>query len=251
LIYLVQGTNLQLERGTFQLLVIAGAVPGILAVLVLILLVHDVRTEARRVPFPSLRLAGFDRSFKAFVLISLLFTLGNSSDAFLVLRAQSLGIPAFHISLLLVLFNLVYALGSTPFGAMSDKWGRPRVLLIGWLLYGLVYLGFALAWASWQLWLLYPLYGVYYAMADGVGRALVADLVTPDQRGTAYGAYHTVIGLAALPASVIAGLLWQGIGPWGGFGPHAPFLLGAFMALLSASLFAKWLGTANQSPKAA
>ena len=106
----------------------------------------------------------------------------------------------------------------------------------GWFAYGLVYLGFALAHAGWQIWTLFGLYGIYYAATEGVAKALVADLVPDAQRGTAYGLFNAAIGITALPASLLAGLLWQGAGTWAGFGPSAPFLFGAVLALL-ASLF--------------
>jgi hypothetical protein len=108
-------------------------------------------------------------------------------------------------------------------------------------LYSIIYLGFAVAETGWQVWLLFGLYGVYYAATEGAAKALVADLVPLEQRGTAYGLYHATVGLAVLPASVMAGLLWQGMGPWPGFGPAAPFLFGAGLALLAALLFRWWL----------
>ena len=111
----------------------------------------------------------------------------------------------------------------------------------GWLLYGVVYLGFAVAGAGWQVWLLYALYGLYYGVTEGAARALVADIVDPAQRGTAYGLFNAVVGVTALPASLIAGLLWHGLGRWMGFGASAPFLFGAVLALLAAALMAGWL----------
>jgi MFS family permease len=104
-----------------------------------------------------------------------------------------------------------------------------------------VYLGFALAGAGWQVWLLYALYGVYYGMTEGVAKALVADVVRPEQHGTAYGVFNAAIGVTAFPASLIAGLLWQGLGAWTGFGPAAPFVFGAGLALLAALLLTMWL----------
>ncbi len=170
-----------------------------------------------------------------------LFTLGNSSDAFLVLRAQNLGLSVAGVMGVLVLFNLVYALVSTPAGALSDRIGRRKVIIGGWLAYAAIYLGFGLASAAWQIWALFALYGIYYGMAEGAGKALVADVVQPAQRGTAYGVYNAAIGLAALPASLIAGLLWQGVGGWTGFGPAAPFLFGAAMSLVAVLLLLLWL----------
>jgi MFS family permease len=122
------------------------------------------------------------------------------------------------------------------------------LILIGWGAYGLVYLGFAVAQAGWQVWVLYAVYGLYYGAVEGTAKALVADLVPAEQRGTAYGVYNAVVGLVAFPASLLAGVLWQGIGDWGGFGPGAPFLAGALLALAAMALFGLWKPTASPPP---
>ena len=242
IVYVGQGTALQLSLETYQGLVVVAAVPGFLALLVLAFFVRDVPAATSAVAGTIAReLGGVDGRFKLFLAVSALFTLSNSSDAFLLLRAQSVGFNVLEVALALLLFNFVYTAGATPLGALADRIGKWKVLASGWLLYGCVYLGFALLPDAGLVWLLFPLYGVYYAMTEGVGRALVADLVLPDQRGTAYGIYHAAIGITALPASIIAGLLWQGLGPWQGFGPSAPFYFGAGIsfaaALLVAALF--------------
>jgi len=174
------------------------------------------------------------------VIVSI-FTLGNSSDAFLVLRAQNLGISVIGIMVMLIVFNLVYTLVSTPAGSLSDRIGRRRLIVGGWLVYAAIYLGFALAQQAWQVWVLYVVYGLYYGMAYGTANAMVADLVPDDLRGTAYGTYNAVIGILAFPSSFIAGLLWQGMGSWSGFGPSAPFLFGGTLALLAALLMIFWM----------
>ena len=142
---------------------------------------------------------------------------------------------------MLLTFNAVYTLLAGPAGALSDRIGRSRLLLSGWAIYALVYLGLAQASQGWQIWLSFAIYGVYYALTDGVARAMIADLVVQEQRGTAYGLYHAVVGLMAFPASVLAGVLWQGLGGWTGFGASAPFYFGAAMALLAGILLI-WLG---------
>jgi MFS family permease len=139
---------------------------------------------------------------------------------------------------MMLTFNLVYAVVSSPAGALSDRFGRRRFLVGGWLLYAVVYLGFARASAGWHTWALMAVYGVYYGMTHGVAKAFVADLVPTERRGTAYGVYNAAVGVTALPASLLAGLLWQGVGPWQGFGPSAPFLAGSALALLAAVLLA-------------
>jgi len=230
-----------LERSTFQTVVVCSIVPAVLAVLVLAFGAREVASRRERAQAPSLTLRGFDPRFRGFLLILALFTLGNSSDAFLILRAQERGLSVLAVMGALLSLNLVYTLVSGPAGMLSDRIGRRRVIVGGWLLYGLVYLGFALAGAGWQVWMLYALYGVYYGLTEGAARALVADIVTADQRGTAYGLFNAVVGVTALPASVLAGLLWRGVGTWQGFGASAPFLFGALLALLAAALMAGWL----------
>lgn len=167
------------------------------------------------------------KSFYLFLLIIIIFTLGNSSDAFLILRAKNLGFTLLQIPLVIALFNLVYALAAVPFGSLSDKIGRIPTLMIGWGAFALVYLGFALASQPVLVWLLYAFYGIYYATSEGVSRALLADMVPAGHRGRAFGIYGMTVGLSALPASFLAGLLWDK------FGVQVPFYFGASMATIA------------------
>jgi len=229
-IYLVQGGGLALSLKTYQWLVLIGIVPAVLAVIILIRFVkeRERRPPSPGTPRPGFNLiklaAGFDTRFKVFLAIMALFTLGNSSDFFVILRAQNLGSSVFHIALMLVLFNATYAAISLPAGKLSDRLGRRRVIAFGWGVYALVYLGFALATNLWQVWLLFAGYGIYYGIVEGVARAFVADLVPAEKRGTAYGLYHGVVSLTLLPASLIAGWMWQA------YSPSAPFFFGAGLA---------------------
>jgi len=236
IVYLSEGGAPRLEAHTFRRLVLVAIIPAFLAVAAL-WRVKESSPQAR--PRRAGRQPGtpLSRRFKVFLLAAGLFSLANSSDAFLLLRTQDLGLSVFGIALLLAGFNLTYTLVSTLSGSYSDRVGRPAVISAGWLVYALTYLGFALARSSWQVWPLFGLYAVYYGMAEGTARALVADLVPDEQRGTAYGLYNTVVGLTALPASLLAGLVWQGIGGWAGWGPSAPFYLGAAFAGAAAMLF--------------
>ena len=240
-VWVAQGGGLALTRATFQSVVLISVFPAALAVLVLALGARDVPITGERQRPPSLSLRGFDVRFKRFLIIVVVFTLGNSSDAFLILRAQERGLSVLGVMVMLVTFNMVYMLVSGPAGALSDCIGRRQLIAGGWLAYGLIYLGFALAGTAWQVWLLFALYGVYYGMSEGASKAVVADLVFPELRGTAYGLYNAAVGLTAFPASLIAGLLWQGIGGWEGLGPRAPFLFGAAMALIAVALLVWWL----------
>ena len=162
--------------------------------------------------------------------------MGNSSDAFLILRAKNLGITLLEIPLVIALFNLIYALGAVPFGSLSDKIGRMPTLIIGWLSYAIVYLGFALAGHAILIWFLYAFYGIYYATSEGVSKALLTDIVNPDHRGRAFGIYGLSVGLTTLPASFLAGFLWDK------FGPAVPFYFGACMSIIACAglvIFAK------------
>lgn len=170
------------------------------------------------------------RKYYLFLAIMIVFTLGNSSDTFLLLRAQDVGVALLTIPLVYALFNFVYASASVPLGSLSDRIGREKVIIWGWFAYAVAYLGFAMATQAYQIWLLFAFYGVYYATTEGVAKALIADLVISEHRGKAYGIYNAVIGLIALPASVIAGYLWDAVGA------SAPFFFGASMAALATAL---------------
>jgi len=239
-VWLAQATTLDLSRSTFQTIVLLSLIPAFLAVLSLAIGAKDVAVTSHRIA-PKFSLYSLGKPFNIFLVIVSIFTLGNSSDAFLVLRAQNLGISVVSILMMLVVFNLVYSLVSIPAGSRSDRVGRRRMIISGWLVYAAIYLGFTLGREGWQIWLLYVAYGLYYGMAYGTANAMVADLVPENLRGTAYGTYHAVIGILAFPASLIAGILWQGTGAWSGFGPSAPFLFGGTLALIAALLMALWM----------
>jgi MFS family permease len=241
IVLLMGAGSLTLTRYIFQWLVVISTIPAVLAVLVLILGVREAVRTPRPMPtgatVPALRP---NRHFALFLGIVALFTLGNSADAFLMLRAQERGLSIPGVLLMLMTFNAVYALVSLPAGRWSDRVGRRQVLQAGWLVYVLLYLGFAFAVEIWQVWALYALYGIYHGIADGAARAFVADLVAPEQRGAAYGAYNMVVGLMALPGNLLTGVLWQGVGEWAGFGASAPFVAGAVLAALALIAFRIW-----------
>ncbi|HEY8490200.1 MAG TPA: MFS transporter [Dehalococcoidia bacterium] len=201
------------------------------AAVLLVALVRERRPAATAgAPPLSLRLDGYDRGFKALLLVTVVFAMGNSSDAFLILRAQDLGLSATMVVLAYTLYNAVYAALSLPAGMASDTVGRRNVMLAGLAIFAAVYLGFALAGSGTLVWPLFAVYGAYIALTDGVARALVADLVPADRRATALGLYSTVLGVTVLAASVIAGALWDLLGP------AAPFLYGAATAAAAALL---------------
>jgi MFS family permease len=211
--------------------------PGLLSVAVILWGVSERAPTASNgsgISAPMrLSLAPFDRRFRSFLLLVGLFTLGNSSDAFLILRAQQGGIPVAHLPLLWIALHITKMASSFPSGILSDRIGRRRLILSGWFLYALVYFGFASATSAGQIWGLFLVYGIYFGLTEGVEKAMIADLVPEPHRGTAYGLYNGAIGLTALPASLIMGFLWESVGAPAAFG------FGAAMAVFAVVGF--WL----------
>jgi MFS family permease len=224
-IYLSQQDAVTLTRESYQWLVLLAVCPGLAAVGVMTKWVEEQPKPLKSAP--SLTWSQMDGRFWAFIAVLTIFTLGNSSDAFLMLRAQTLGLSTVEIFLVVALFNLVVTLTSTKGGTLSDTLGRRGLIVSGWLIYALIYLGFAFASAWWHVWILYAGYGLYYGAFLGASSALIADLVPDYLRGTAYGIFNAALGVVAFPASLLAGLLWD----W--YGPVAPFLVGGALALLA------------------
>jgi MFS family permease len=223
--------NGALDAGVFRTLVTIALIPASLSVLAIIFMVHEKKQHTSgTVPKLKISFSGMGTSFNRYLLILLVFSLGMSSDAFLLLRASSVGISPAEIFLIIALFNLVTTLSAYPAGKLSDILGRRNILIVGWIYYALVYIGFAFATSELHIWILYISYGLYYGMTEGVEKAFVADLVPAQVRGTAYGLFNGVIGIAALPASLVAGILWQN------FGVQVPFLFGGGLAMIAAVL---------------
>ncbi|MBI5500590.1 MAG: MFS transporter [Deltaproteobacteria bacterium] len=231
-------------------------VPGVLAFLVLALAVHErPRSEradagvapAKRdpapavVPRPSL-LA--DRRFAGYMLAVLLFTLGNSADAFLVLRALELGIPVALGPVLWVVLHVARSAWAVPGGILADRHGRLRLIVAGWAVYAVAYAGFAAATEAWMMWPLFVMYGLHAGLTEGAERALVAELVGPEARGRAFGVFHLSVGIGALPASLLTGFLWETAGPAAAFG------VGAVFAALGALVLLAWPGLPRRAAAA-
>ncbi len=217
------------------------SIPALVAVVVLVIVVREVpRTgTGDRVAAPSGGASGgadvstrLSRRFWAYLVVILLFTLGNSTDAFLLLRAHQLGVPLALAPILWALLNLVKAATGTYGGHLSDSLGRKPLIVGGWLLYAAVYFAFGRATAAWHAWALFAVYGIFYGMTEGTEKALVADIVPRARRGSAFGWYNLAIGLGALPASLIFGAIWDRAGA-----PSA-FVFGATLALVAAVLMA-------------
>jgi len=207
------------------------AIPAFFCLLILFRGVADATRNRLSAP-PALKLhwSTWDKKFRYFLFIITLFTLGNSSDAFLLLRAKDLGLDIVSIPILWFVLHLSKTIFSLPGGSLSDRIGRRTVMILAWTVYGLVYLGFAFASKTYHIWLLFFVYGLFFGLSEGTERAWVADLVEESKRGMAYGVYNFFIGIATLPASLLMGLLWKTMGvQWA-------FAFGAIMALIAALL---------------
>ena len=207
-------------------------IPGMIAVLLIILFITEKKKAvAVHTDKPKLTLKHFDWKFKFFVIIAALFAVGNSSDVFLILRAQQVGISTVTIPVIYLFFNLVYSLSSIPAGMAADRFGRKRVILLGFVLFTFLYYGFGIASGTKVIWILFGLYGLFMGLTEGVQKAFLTTIIPPDFKATAFGVYNTVVGLAMLPASLIGGWLWDHVSP------SATFYFGAITAALSATLF--------------
>jgi MFS family permease len=256
----VQGDAALLEDETFRTLVLWSLVPAALGVMLLAVAARDVPSQrhvrhvgdmgrpsapastgvrdASRLRSTS-ETSGFGElgsGFRWFLLASVLFELGNSADALIVLRAQERGLSVAGVLWILLAFNVVYAAVAAPAGAVSDRLGRRGTVFVGWMVYCVAYLGFAFAESTWHMAILYLVYGVYHGVVAGAAKALVVGLVPPGLRGTAFGMYAAVVGVVSLPASLLGGILWGGFGAWPGLGPAAPFAFGAVTAAVAAAV---------------
>jgi MFS family permease len=202
-------------------------VPGLIAVVVLVAWVGEKRLSApvgAAAAAPDFASRGLGAPFWRYLGILLVFTLGNCTDAFLLLRASMLGVTIAAIPILWAAFSFVKSAFSTPGGTLSDRIGRRPVIVAGWMVFAMVYLLFGRATSAWQAWALFMAYGVSLGLTEGVERALVADFVPEVRRGAAYGWYNFVIGIGALPASVVFGIVWVRVSP------AAAFTMGASLA---------------------
>ena len=203
-------------------------IPGVLSVVAIILLVKEHREAPRRTAF-RLSLPA-SPAFRWLLAGSLLFAVGNSSDTFILLRAQDVGMSTSAVILLYVLYNIVYAAGSLPLGGLSDRVGQYPVVIAGYLVFASVYAGFAAAGSGWTLAALFAAYGLYIAATEGTSKALIGRAIPTGERASALGLYYTATGLATFAASTVGGLLWSAWGPW------ATFAYGALAALVAAGL---------------
>lgn len=206
------------------------ALPGVLAALLVIWKVREVRLPSAERPAEPEVLgapssAALDPTFIRYLAVLVVFTLGNATDAFLLLRAADVGVTVAAVPLLWSVHHVSKSAFSVPGGILSDRLGPRLAIALGFAVYAAVYTGFAFASAPWQAWVLFIVYGAFHGLTEAPQKALVARLAPAGRSGTAFGVYHATIGIAALPASILFGALWAA------FGPRVPFLVGAALAL--------------------
>lgn len=228
MIYLATKAHGKPTLGDYKLFFILASIPAFLGVLTICLFIKDVKSESKS-KAGKISLKDFDKKFYAFLAIAFIFSLGNSTDSLLLLRSQDTGIQQASVPLVYLVCNFSAMLLSVPIGILSDKIGRERIIIIGYLIYSAVYFGFARVSTPGMIVALFALYGIYSAACDGIQKALVADLIGSKHRGTALGLFNAAIGITLLPASIIGGVLWDA-----NANHSLPFIFGAVMAFISA-----------------
>jgi len=221
-------------KGSFKKIFLFSLIPAFFGVAFLFL-VREKKTDIKS-PKENLKFRwhALDKRLKLFLIFTFIFTLGNSSNQFLLLRAKDLGSPLPEVVLFYLVYNIIYALVSYPAAYLSDRWGRKKILVLGYFFYGLVYLGFAANHSLFNFWFLFGFYGLYIGFTEGVEKALIADIAPSGLRATSIGLHAALVGIGLLPASLFAGILWKF------FGPAAPFYFGGLMGIL-ASLGLAWI----------
>jgi MFS family permease len=221
-----------MSTNNYRLVFWLSVIPGLLAVVLIIFFLKDKEPSGhgKQADLPNIGFRNLNRRFLWFSMISTLFTVGNFSDAFLVLRAQDAGMLPALIPLAFFALNISSSIFSMPIGMLSDRIGRRPVLISGFFIFAMIYFGFGMAKSVMWIWVLFILYGLYYAFTEGIQKAYIADIVPEGTRGTAMGTYNAMTGIAALPASIMAGFLWQT------FGPMVAFSTSSIIAILATLL---------------
>lgn len=219
------------NTSSYKLIFIISIIPAVIALLMFLFI------KEKNTAYPQKERTGFlnqfknlDQKLKMYLLISMIFTLGNSSNSFLLLRANTAGFDATSVILLYFIYNVTASLLAIPFGRMSDRFGRKNILITGYIIFAVVYFGFGIADTKMGFMLLFMLYGIYTATTAGVERALITDIAPADLKGTMLGLQQTIVGISLFFASIIFGFLWNN------FGSFIPFAFGATLSLISAIL---------------
>ena len=213
------------------------SIPAFIAIGILTFVVSEKARDLSQTEAPSVNrrfnLKQFNRNFKLFLIATIVFEMANSSNAFLLLRVKDLGLSLELIPIIYLFSNIFKTISSMPGGILSDKFGRRNVLAIGWIFYGLSYFGFAFITSVTQAWVIFGIYGLFYGMTEAVKKALVADLVPKEARGSAYGIHTFLVNFPQLPASLLLGILWQKYNAAVAFSVGASFaILGGFLLLI-------------------
>lgn len=219
---------------------IFAAIPGLLGLFSIIFFVREAKRDKAEL-LGRISLKDFSPKYYAFLGIVFIFTLGNSTDALLLIKASDIGIQDAFIPIIYLIFNAVSVIFAVPAGILSDKIGRERLIIFGYLLYSIIYFGFGRTNSQGVLVLLFALYGLYSAATDGVQKALVSDLIDKNKKGTGLGLYNSLVGITLLPASVIAGLLYDNVNN------RAPFYFGSILAFVAALLMLIFYWTRNRT----
>lgn len=219
------------NTSSYKLIFIISIIPAVIALLMFLFI------KEKNTAYPQKERTGFlnqfknlDQKLKMYLLISMIFTLGNSSNSFLLLKANTAGFDATSVILLYFIYNVTASLLAIPFGRMSDRFGRKNILITGYIIFAVVYFGFGIADTKMGFMLLFMLYGIYTATTAGVERALITDIAPADLKGTMLGLQQTIVGISLFFASIIFGFLWNN------FGSFIPFAFGATLSLISAIL---------------
>ncbi len=232
--------------GNFRNVFWVSMIPGALAVITILLFIRETAgkqaggrqktaVSGQGSSGPKLSWGKLSGRFRFFVIIAAVFSAGNSSDAFLILRARQAGISSAIIPLLYMMFNTIYSLVSLPAGIAADKFGRKRMILAGFIIFSAVYFGFARFASVRSVWYLFGAYGIFMGLTEGIQKAYIAEVLPQEFKATAFGIYNMMVGLALLPASIIGGWLWDHVSP------AATFYYGSVMALISAGLFVVYI----------
>jgi MFS family permease len=227
---------LSLFPGNYRLIFILAGIPAMLGIFVIIFGIREIRKSKAEL-FQKFRFRDFSRRYYLFLAIIFIFTLGNSTDALLLVKANEAGIKVAFIPLVYLITNTVAVIAAIPLGTLSDRVGKEKVLVAGFLIYAVVYFLFSSADDRGVLIMLFAMYGLYSAATDGVQKAFVSDMVDRNKRGTGLGIYNALIGITLLPASVVAGILYDKVNS------SIPFRLGALLALLAAVLMILFIAT--------
>lgn len=216
-------------KDNYRLIFLLAGIPSILGILVIIFGITEAKKNKESL-LKKFRFGDFSKKFYFFLAIVFIFTLGNSTDALLLVKANEIGIKVAFIPLVYLLTNVVSVLLSIPIGSLSDRVGKEKILIIGYIIYALVYFGFGASNHVMVIAALFALYGVYSAATDGIQKAFVSDIVDENKKGTGLGLYNALLGITLLPASLIAGILYDKVNS------HVPFYFGTVTALISAVL---------------